>query len=61
VNYHKLLADVAKPQLLCVWIHMDVLNGGNVSFCQKNKSLVVLTPCVEFKLFVRTFGDMAKV
>jgi hypothetical protein len=37
VNYHKLLADVAKPQLLCVWIHMDVLNGGNVSFCQKIK------------------------
>jgi hypothetical protein len=39
MNYHKLLTDVAKPQLLCVWIHMDVLNGGDVSFCQKVKVL----------------------
>jgi len=32
-NYY----DVAKPQLYCVWIHMDVLNGEMFSFFQNIK------------------------
>jgi hypothetical protein len=36
MNYQKIL-DVAKLQLLCVWIHMDVLDGGKFSFFQKIK------------------------
>ncbi len=35
-NYHKSLY-VTKPQLLCVWIHIDVLNCGVFSFFQKIK------------------------
>ncbi len=55
-NYY----DVAKPQLLCVWIHMDFLNGGNFSFFQKSKFGGTNTICC-IKLFVETFGAMAKV
>jgi hypothetical protein len=39
---------------------MDLLNGGKVSFFQKSKFGGINTICC-IKLFVETFGVMAKV
>ncbi len=42
INYF----DIAKPPILCVSMHMDVLDCEFFSFSQKIQSLMILTPCV---------------